>query len=388
MDLLDRNALWSLMEEGAERCVSIYLPTHRAGSDIQQDPIRLKNLLRRAEESLSAGGMRGAAARELLQPARELIDDRAFWHYQGDGLALFVAPGIFHCYRLPVRFDPLVVVTDRFHIKPLISLLAGDGRFYILALSLGRVRLLHATRHSVAELKIGDLAAGLEEALGYDNAERRRQMHTGREGRRGNQAGIFHGHGDEGLDDAKDNILRHFRRVDRGLRERIPDDRAPWVLAGVDYLLSIYREASGNPYLLSQAVEGSPDRASPAELHRAAWRLVRPVFAEAQREAEARYRERVAKGGGLASSELSEVVPAAYHGRVESLFVALGVQKWGVYDSISNAVAQHGRAEPGDRDLLDLAAVRTLMNGGEVYAVEAKSIPAGDERATAAVFRY
>lgn len=68
--------------------------------------------------------------------------------------------------------------------------------------------------------------------------------------------------------------------------------------------------------------------------------------------------------------------------------MALGVQKWGVYDSISNAVAQHGRAEPGDRDLLDLAAVRTLMNGGEVYAVEAKSIPAGDERATAAVFRY
>ena len=54
MDLLDRNALWSLMEEGAERCVSIYLPTHRAGSDIQQDPIRLKNLLRRAEESLRA----------------------------------------------------------------------------------------------------------------------------------------------------------------------------------------------------------------------------------------------------------------------------------------------------------------------------------------------
>ena len=94
MDLLDRNTLWSLMEEGAERCVSIYLPTHRAGSDIQQDPIRLKNLLRRAEESLGAGGMRGAAARELLQPARELIDDRAFWHYQGDGLALFVAPGM------------------------------------------------------------------------------------------------------------------------------------------------------------------------------------------------------------------------------------------------------------------------------------------------------
>jgi hypothetical protein len=43
-----------------------------------------------------------------------------------------------------------VVVTDRFHIKPLLPLLSGDGRFYVLALSQSEVRLLQGTRYSVS----------------------------------------------------------------------------------------------------------------------------------------------------------------------------------------------------------------------------------------------
>jgi len=45
-----------------------------------------------------------------------------------------------------------VVVSDRFHLKPLLPLLTGDGRFYILALSQNQVRLLQGTRYSVRGL--------------------------------------------------------------------------------------------------------------------------------------------------------------------------------------------------------------------------------------------
>ncbi len=385
MDLLNKEILWALMDGVAGSC-SIYLPTHRVGAEIQQDPIRLKNLLRVAEEKLVAGGMRGSDARVTLEPAYALLEDKIFWQHQGDGLALFVAPGAFHYYRLPVEFKELVVVTDRFHIKPLIPLFAGDGRFYILALSLNQVRLLQATRHNFGEIDMGELSMPLEEALGYDNIERRRQLHTGRGGGRGRQAGIFHGHGDEGLDDAKDNILRHFRRIDRGLSELLPDETTPLVLAGVDYLLPIYREASDYGAVLDEGIEGNPDRSSPRQLHKAAWKIVRRVFAKSQEKAEARFHERA--GTGLASNSLNEIVPAAQHGRVESLFVALGIQRWGTYDADTSSVEEHGDAEPGDRDLLDLAAAGTLMKGGEVFAVAADKVPSHGERAAAAVFRY
>jgi len=46
----------------------------------------------------------------------------------------------------------------------------------------------------------------------------------------------------------------------------------------------------------------------------------------------------------------------------------------------------HEEAKPGDEDLLDLAAVQTLLNGGTVYAVELEKVP--DGASLAAVFRY
>lgn len=75
MDLMDRVALKTLIAVQAEVCVSIYLPTHRAGPDTQQDPIRFKNLLREAEERLSTFGLRSPEARGLLEPAQRLLTD-------------------------------------------------------------------------------------------------------------------------------------------------------------------------------------------------------------------------------------------------------------------------------------------------------------------------
>ncbi|CAD5939922.1 hypothetical protein PCC9214_01853 [Planktothrix tepida] len=53
---------------------------------------------------------------------------------------------------------------------------------------------------------------------------------------------------------------------------------------------------------------------------------------------------------------------------------------------MSNELNVHPEAEPGDDDLLNLAAVQTLLNGGIVYAVPPDSVP--DEARLAAVFRY
>ena len=48
-------------------------------------------------------------------------------------------------YRLTLEFESLVVVGDRFHLKPLLSLFFGDRYFYLLALSQNQVRFFQAT---------------------------------------------------------------------------------------------------------------------------------------------------------------------------------------------------------------------------------------------------
>jgi hypothetical protein len=82
------------------------------------------------------------------------------------------------------------------------------------------------------------------------------------------------------------------------------------------------------------------------------------------------------------------VIPAAYYGRVEQLFVAVGVQQWGLFNPgiSTSTIDVHSEPELGDEDLLDAAAVHTIVNGGTVYAVEPDKVP--DEAPLAAVFRY
>jgi hypothetical protein len=194
---------------------------------------------------------------------------------------------------------------------------------------------------------------------------------------------MFHGHG-AAADVAKDRILRYFHRVDNGLREMLRDEQAPLVLAGVEFLFPLYKEANTYPYLMDEGIPGNPEVLKPEDLHVSAWAIVQPYFMKGQQEAVAQYRQLA--GTGRTSTDVQEIVPAAYHGRVAELFVAVGVQQWGSFDPEAHAVHVHQAAEPGNEDLLDLAAVHTIVNGGAVYAVHPAEMPEGAP--LAAVFRY
>jgi hypothetical protein len=336
-----------------------------------------------AQERLTEMEVSSQDVHELLAPMEKFLRDGLFWKHQSDGLAIFLSAGFFRYYRLPYSFDESVVVTDRFHIKPLLSLLTGDGRFYILALSQNKVRLLQCTRHSVSEVDLGDVPASLAEALRYDDSERQLQFHTTGPTGKGKGAAIFHGHG-VGIDDAKVNILRYFRQIDQGLSGLLKGEQIPLVLVGVDYLHPIYREANTYPYLVSDGVVGNPDKLRTDELHERAWAVIEPQFKKQMQDAAARYKQLLASA--QASSDLRKVIPAAYHGRTDVLFVAVGIQSWGKFDPETNRIEIHKEAEPGDEDLLDFAAIHTFLNGGTVYAVMPEQVP--DDSSVAAVLRY
>lgn len=386
MDVLSHEDLRALLEVQEGPCVSLYQPTHRAGPDTRtfarQDPVRFRNLVRDAERRLTAGGARPRQARALLEAARRLGDDATFWQYQAEGLATFVAPGVLRTFRVPLRFEELVVVAPRFHLKPLLALLTGDGLFYVLALSQNQVRLLAGTRDAIAETELGG-PGSLAEALQYDDPERQLQFHTGAPAAGGRRAALFHGHG-TGVDDAKVNLLRFFQQVDRVVAGRLRGTAAPLVVAAVDYLLPIYREASTYPRLLPEGIPGNPEGLRPEDLHARAWPLVRPHFLAAREAAATRYRE--LRGTGKASSEVAEVVLAARDGRVDVLFVAVGVRIWGTLDADRRLVEIRKEDGGGTEDLLNLAAIYTILSRGVVYAVPPAEMP--DGAAVAAVFRF
>ena len=97
-----------------------------------------------------------------------------------------------------------------------------------------------------------------------------------------------------------------------------------------------------------------------------------------------RYRQLA--GTGQTTTDVKEAVSAAHHGRVDVLFVAVDAQVWGHFEPEKGSVTVGESLEPDSEDLIDLAAIQSLIKGGTVYAVAPEEVP--DQAPLAAVFRY
>jgi hypothetical protein len=381
MQVFTRDELIAMAGARQDPSVSIYLPARRVKMEFRQDSLRLKNLLRQAEETLIAGGMRPPTAKALLEPAEKMLSQILFWRGQRDGLAIFLTSDTSHFYQIPLEVPELVVVSERFHLKPLLELF-GYGVFYLLALSQNEVRLLQASKYSVSDVTLEGVVSSLAEALKYDEPEQL-QFSTVTQIATGERAAMFHGHG-VGIDDTKSNLRRFCQQLDRGLHHILRDEQAPLMVAGVENLVSIFLQVSSYPHLLPEGMTGNPEGMSPEELQREAWPVVEPYLNKARQKAEAKYQE--LDGTSKISHDLKEIVSAAYHGKAEFLFMAAGRQEWGVYDAEHDELRFAPPAAPGAEDLLDAAAIQTMLKGGTVFTMALEAVPEGAP--IAAIFRY
>lgn len=379
MDILKQKDFEQLVTTSAEWCVSMYMPAHRAGRRVQQDPIRLKNLSTQAQEKLLEHGVSKPQIKEWMRPVERLLTDSDFWRHQSDGLAVFISPDFSKTYRLASNFDELMTVGHNFHIKPLLPFLNENGSFYILAVSLNHIRLFTCTRHTIDEVQLSETPTSMKEALYMDLPEKHLDFHTSSSnpGASGNRQAMFHGHGGGSSEEEdKKNILRYFQYVDKGLSKDLQDMSLPIVWAGVDYLMPIYQQANTYPgLLLEEGLMGNPDEIKEHDLHQRAWQSVELIFNSKRREAFERYLQLKGKKDELASDDLSTIVKAAINGRVDTLFVPVGIQQWGRFDAQKNEVIFDGTPAPQNQDLFDFAARNTILNSGRVFAERPQELP-------------
>jgi hypothetical protein len=135
---------------------------------------------------------------------------------------------------------------------------------------------------------------------------------------------------------------------------------------------------------MNEGIPGNPEALSAAELHARACASLDSYFRKVHEDETRRYQELV--GAERASHDLETIIRASYQGKVELLFVAVGVQKWGRVDMRAGKILFCQQSEPDSEDLLDFATIQTLLNGGSVRVVLPENVPA--EGLAAAIFRY
>lgn len=378
--MVTQDTILSLVEKAKNPSVSIYLPTHVKGEEVKQDPIRFKNLLNKAEQQLKDHGVGSDATEALLKEPRKLLDQPMFWQHADKGLAVFITEDEFEYYRVPLKFKEQVMVEDHFLITPLLPMLTLDGTYCMLAVSQKNVRLLKCTRDSVEPIALEEAPTSLKEFLKYDVNEKHLQHHSGQGGK--NRA-IFHGQG--GAEETNtEELINYLKHVENEVTSILRKRNDPLILAGVSEAVAEYRKVNHYNRLMDEAVTANPDPLDNEEINKKGWKIIKSYFLKGMYSDMERFADLT--GSDKQSDNLSQVVEASYYGKVDALFVPIGEQSWGWFDEDLDTVHHSAEQQNGEHDLINMAAIKTLTQGGSVYALEKKDMPL--EKSIAAIFRY
>lgn len=363
-------------------CVSVFLPLSSAPNNqsARANALEWKEALRSLEPRIQ---QYGAAGRELLESLRDWDAISSDEEPQGRSLAVLRSPDVFRVMWIEEPLKSRATVGPHFYIRPLLPDLTRARTFCLLALSQKNVRLLHCTSRTAEEVPFPPHVPASFDA--YMNTAKPDHLSDNRATAGpgvGSSKGVMFTTSSERED--KDEHLAHFfRLIDRGVNELLRGKTEPLVLAAVEYELSLYREHNTYPHLARESVQGAPNGLKAGEMHARAIDALLRCQEQKIDEALAQYNHKVGAG---ASNRLKDVVTAAHDGRVLTLLVSDSLETPGVFDESSHTVKGRQTGTLEDEDLVNDAAVETILHAGQVFVVPNGKMPNGAP--LAATFRF
>ena len=385
MTLITKKDIVELHDIHQENCISIFIPTHRAGEKVlqQEDALMLKNQLKEVKSKLAAKGLQTLVIAEMVAPVQQIIDDSSFWREQSDGLAIFITEGFTRIYTLPVYFKEFNYISNSFYLKPLMPIFAGDGDFYLLMLERSNVKLYACTHHSFTEIKIDDLIPETkQDRVGYDYEQKNLQFRTGQGG---SGHALYHGQ-EAATGKRKNEIKKYLRAINDGIAPLLREEKRPMLIVGQRPNFDIYKEVNTYPNLLEDSLSVDFNNTTVFDVHELAWERIAPIFDQTRKDKIALFLKE--EGTGKTAIGIDKIVPAAINGKVDTLFCENKADIFGNYKEENNAIIVSQSEESENTiSLMNLAAIETFVNGGEVYLLDKEEMPNPNSRINA-LYRY
>ena len=387
MEIFNRDEFIALSKKEANLFVSMYFPTSRRSTDAyQKDILTFKNTLSEVEKKLLEEGVHSPIEiNRIMEPAKALTNEFSFWQHNSDMLVVFLYDGKIEYFKLPLEIQkPNYFIGSKPMLLPMLPELADDGHYYILLLNLDQIRLYESTRNVVQEILIDPEKVAVSFTEEEDEVDKEKSLQA--QGRVGNAGAMYHGHGSGSDEEKKVTILNYFHRMTNMLEPLLNSNPLPLVLAGVDYLIPIFKEASKYGHIFEDHVSGAFSEKDMMQLHQESWRLIEPYFAEARKNRKESFEAFKAKGQA-SSNDMLKIINAAFTGGIETLLVNQNHQHlFGKFDTENHKIELMDRQENGTHCLIDEAAAKVISTKGKVYLTPAEDMP--EETQLAAIFRY
>lgn len=356
----DRKLFDRLAGATGEALISLYLPTHVKGAEVDQDRILLKNGIAQVDGWLESAGWKPRQRDERLEAAKNFLDDQEFWEHQGPGLAVFLDDG---GETMPVALTEPVekraMLAGTFHLRPTIASIEPT-ELPVLVLTRQGVRLYRASRHVVYAVE-ADLPESLDDVNWFVDREKQRQQHPDRAGSKGSR------HGHEPSSSEGEDLDRFLRAVGEGLPQ--PDPIRPLIVLGDDNLVARF-ENIHDAEVTSPPNSGVIDVDDLRDIQEKAADMVEDQERAQQDENLELAQEHL--GTGDAITDVGEGLSAAISGRVSRLLLHREAHPiWGRFDASTLDVTFHDEQEAFDVDLLDRLAVHAMLTGADVATTTA-----------------
>jgi hypothetical protein len=341
----------------------------------------LKAMLQDVEHELAVRKINERLKNELLKPLSELTDDETFITGSQFGRLIFRSVDRLEQFDLPAPIQPLFSIGSYFNIRPVLGSLNLPPEMYLLKLSGKQVELLRcadlrAERVALPKGVPQTLAEALEFKQPDHDLENRSFIH----GSTGNMRGVRFGTG-SGRETQRTYLADFYKLIDRGIIELLHTGEAPLVLAGVEEDTAAYLAIHSYPGVLSRSIHGSPNApVTDQELVDQVYAIVRAEQIEHAVRAMRDWRERMAPP--RFTTHLKTILRAAAQGRIDKLYIDESARETG---NLAKP-AHNGWWNREPEDLLNVAAVETILHGGSAFGLPASKMP--DGAAAAAVLRY
>ncbi len=364
--------------------ISIYLAIHRSGEPAQ-DRIRLKNMVDRLNQKLDERRMDVAQRRQLLAPLRARADSPDDHDPDARTLALFRSATDLRVLPMACEVKEEACLAPRIHIRPLARFLDQEGTFYLLSLSQKHIRLARCSRTRWEDVALPpDVPTNLTAWARTEAPDHVQDNRATAGPSRGAGSGVLFTTSTS--QEGRDETLRHFyKAVSEALSSYLArHGTPPLVLAGVEYETPLFRDATAYPRLVAEPVRGAPDGMKNAELHQRAIDVMRKHWDQELDAILQQFEKQY--GSGRATDRPEQVVQSSFEGRVLHLLMSEGGVFNGRFREDLNRLDGHPAAAAESEDLVNYAAVQTILHSGSLWTVPQGRLPGGGP--VAAILRY
>lgn len=252
--------------------LSIYSPYIKPNSpDNNPNRTQLKNLLKEARQLLLSKKLSDRDIDELFKPVQKLLDGDEFRQDSKNSLALFISRDFFQYYHLPPKSVAVSVsINDGFNLQPILGVSQKNLPYFVLILSHNGARLLRGDKYSIEPI---ETYGTMKQDLNIDEYPKGFQPHRVAPVIEGKGSNKFHGQYNESQVD-KDMLAKFFTHIDSKMNKIMKKEKIPLIIAGVDYLLPLYRQANTYPRLLDSELQGNFEHTPPETIRKRACRLV------------------------------------------------------------------------------------------------------------------